>query len=228
MAVPAVPLLKGTRLMAFGDSFTAGEVLDALSVRVVSDAKSYPTQLRTLLQARYVAQTVFVQNDGVPGEGLIGSGGARSADTRSRYVAALAQEHPDAVLLLEGVNDLPSSEISTDQIAGVLSQMVQEAYAANVKTVYLATEPPQIAGLLRAAGAARVPELNDRIRTVAVQQHATLVDLYSAMIGDVNNLINSDDGLHPYPAGYVVIAQTFFAAIKSNFEQAASLALTHR
>ena len=39
------------------------------------------------------------------------------------------------------------------------------------------------------------------------------------MIGSVNTLINTDDGLHPLPAGYVVMAETFFTAIKSTFEQ---------
>lgn len=228
VTVLGVPLLTGTRFMAFGDSFTAGEVLDALSARVVSEAKSYPTQLRSLLLTRYVSQDIVVRNDGEPGEVLMSDLGYRSEETRLRYTRALTLEHPDAVLLLEGVNDLSSDGITTDQIAGVLGQMVQEAYAANVKVVYLATEPPQIPGRLRSAHASRVPDLNAKIRVVATQQHATLVDLYPAMIGNVNNLINSDDGLHPYPAGYAVIAETFFTAIKSNFEQVASSSLTHR
>ena len=43
------------------------------------------------------------------------------------------------------------------------------------------------------------------------------------MIGNVTGLINGDDGLHPLPAGYQVMAQTFFDAIKSSFEKATAL-----
>jgi lysophospholipase L1-like esterase len=210
--------------MAFGDSMTAGEVLNATRVKVVNAALSYPTQLRSLLLARYVSQSVVVTNEGVPGEGLLDAYGARNDATRLRYGAAVSADLPDAVLLLEGVNDLGGGQEPQieQQIASVLGAMVDEAYAAGVKTVFLATEPPMIPGLLRSQNAARVPVLNALIRTTATQHRAVLVDLYAAMIGNVNALINSDDGLHPYPAGYLVMAQTFFTAIQSNFELSAA------
>ena len=62
-----------------------------------------------------------------------------------------------------------------------------------------------------------VDALNDSVRGLADREGATLVDIYAAMIGDLS-LIGPDD-LHPTAQGHVVMAQTFFTAIKSNFEQ---------
>lgn len=232
ITVQSIPLLKGTNFVAFGDSFTAGEVLSALRKTVVTPEKSYPTQLLAMLTSRYAAQLLTVPNYGLGGEELldVDPAGAfvRKDETARRFRSSIVQERPDALLLLEGINDLNNAAISPESIAGILGQMVQEAYAGGVKVVYLATEPPQIPGHSNSGQAARVPALNAQIRAVAAQQGATLVDLYAAMIGDVNNLINPEDGLHPYPAGYVVMAQTFFTAIKGNFEQSGSLTTTQR
>lgn len=217
--VNAIPVLQGTKILAFGDSITAGEVLNAARFTVVDSTRSYPTLLQSLLLARYTSQIPVVTNRGQSGELLMHPEGYRSDDTRIRFNSELTINRPDAVLLLEGVNDLNSVAITSEQIAEVLRLMVREALAAGAKKVYLSTLTPQIPGKLRSSQAARVPGLNTLIKAVAAQEGATLVDIYAAMIGDVNNLINNDDGLHPYPAGYAVMAQTFFEALKGNFEQ---------
>lgn len=230
--VDAVPVLKGTTFLAFGDSFTEGEVLSALRVTVVDRNRSYPMDLQHLLDARYTAQIPIVDNRGLSGHIVLDHDpltGAviRNADERERYTSALAELRPDAVLLLEGVNDLNQGQSTTD-IANVLATMVREAYAAGAKAVYLATQPPEIPGKSNSGQAEQLPDFNNKIRAAAAREGATLVDLYAAMIGDAANLINPEDGLHPYPAGYVVMAQTFFAAIKSNFEQSSIAAVQKR
>lgn len=231
VTVTAAPLLKGTRFMAFGDSFTAGEILDASRVKVVNAAKSYPTQLYNLLVARYTAQPITMSNRGESGELLTyraDDGSAqRSEETRLRYGSALTVDKPDAVLLLEGVNDLNTAN-TDDDIVAVLGQMVREAYGAGAKAVFVATLPPQIPGLLRSGNAARVPGFNAKVKAMAAAENATPVDVYAAMIGNVSALINSEDGLHPLPAGYVVMAETFFAAIRQTFEAPASVTTVRR
>ena len=136
-----------------------------------------------------------------------------------RYGSALTVEKPDAVLLLEGVNDFNVVGVSDDDIVAVLQRMVREARSAGAQAVFVATLPPQIPGLLRSGNAARVAPFNTKLKAMAAAENATTVDVYAAMIGSVNTLINTDDGLHPLPAGYVVMAETFFTAIKSTFEQ---------
>jgi lysophospholipase L1-like esterase len=44
-----------------------------------------------------------------------------------------------------------------------------------------------------------------------------LVDVYAAWVHDPNRY-NSADGRHPNAAGYRLIAETFFAAIRAEFE----------
>ena len=219
VTVSAIPVLTGAKFLAFGDSLTAGEVLNALQRTIVDSTRAYPAVLQSLLLARYTSQLPTVVNAGQSGEVLMNPDGFRSEETRLRYGSALTVNKADAVLLLEGVNDFNSAGITDDQIAGVLANMVDEAFAANAKQVYLATLPPQIPGKLRSANYARVPTLNTLIKAVATQHGATLVDLYAAMIGDVSNLINGDDGLHPLTASYQMMAQTYYTAIRGNFEK---------
>jgi hypothetical protein len=59
--------------------------------------------------------------------------------------------------------------------------------------------------------------LNDRIRTLAPQEGAVLVDVYRDFNGDVDRLIGSD-GLHPSAAGYQRMAESFVAAIRTKLE----------
>lgn len=223
VVVNAIPTLKGTKFLAFGDSMTSGEILNAFRSTIVDATRAYPALLQTALTARYTAQSVSVVNDGASGETLF-KDGERYDLTKQRFNLSLVVNRPDVLMLLEGVNDLNNGDIPNADIASVLGTMVDEAYAAGVKQVYLATLPPQIPGKLRSPNAARVPDLNTRIILTAVAKRATPVDLYGAMNSDLANMINGDDGLHPLPAGYAMMAQTFLTAIKGNFEQTTATA----
>ena len=85
--------------MAFGDSLTEGQVSPAptLLMRLVSP-QAYPGRLQAMLAERYTDQRPVVSNQGV--------GGERAEDGVSRFVRAIRNENPEAVLLLEGINDI--------------------------------------------------------------------------------------------------------------------------
>ena len=85
--------------MAFGDSLTEGQVSPAptLLMRLVSP-QAYPGRLQAMLVERYTAQTPVVINQGMSGE--------RAEDGASRFVRAIRNDNPEAVLLLEGINDI--------------------------------------------------------------------------------------------------------------------------
>jgi lysophospholipase L1-like esterase len=55
------------------------------------------------------------------------------------------------------------------------------------------------------------------MRSIAAQQGATLVDLYSALVGNVTLYIGID-GLHPNEIGYQKMAETFSNAIVATLE----------
>jgi len=66
-----------------------------------------------------------------------------------------------------------------------------------------------------------VVEYNTALKIVAGQEGVPLVDGYRAFNGDVTTLIDCD-GVHPTAAGYDVIAETFFKAIKQTLEVSAT------
>ncbi|HNV02878.1 MAG TPA: GDSL-type esterase/lipase family protein [Vicinamibacterales bacterium] len=210
--------LSVTTFMAYGDSITWGKKSDP--VAFVSDMEpendySYPNVLRRLLAAGYPGQQFTVLNEGKPGEAV--------AAGLSRLPGELALGAPDVLLLLDGANDLLGSpgSATTEYIAGQLRQMVRTAKALRPGiAVLLANFPPQWHGSVpydRGAGAEFVPELNQRIASLAAAEGATLVDLYGPLSADIKRYIGAD-GLHPTEAGFALMAETFYAAIRRTFE----------
>ncbi|HUL72561.1 MAG TPA: SGNH/GDSL hydrolase family protein, partial [Vicinamibacterales bacterium] len=218
-------MLKGTRFLAFGDSLTAGEVAPAPGLLEYRPDLSYPTVLQQLLAQRYTSQTISMTNCGVYGNlatddedrlrSVLANGGPCNDHNAPGSVSRLAAAHFDALLLLEGTNDINalSPKLTIDDIVEALRTDLRHARSAGVLQVFLATLPPEFA-----LGGDNVPVLNDRIRALAASEGAVLVDIYAALGGQSSTLIGVG-GVHPTAQGYQVMAQTFFDAIRANFEQ---------
>ena len=229
VTVTAPPMIAVTRLMAFGDSITKGEDGTSLTASAVSrytpsqilpTPQTYPGVLQTLLSTRYTAQMPTLDNQGCSGEGVTGD------DSFCGYSSALARFNSftstrvyGAVLLMEGTNDLYQQKDSSNigRTVANLAQMVINA-RSNGARVFLASVPPidPNGSRGRMYGNQLVPLLNSGIQNVAAGQGATFVDVNGAFN---NNLaLLGPDGLHPSPAGYTLIANTFFTAIKATLE----------
>jgi len=220
VTVVQAPQLSRTKFLAFGDSFTEGEVTVpsaspmhapyAIILRIVPEA-AYPTRLSTLLIGRYATQanTISVANAGRSGEWA--EEGAR------RLPGVMANGRPDALLLLEGVNELAAlGPPGISRAAAALDTMAKEGRNRGAR-VFMATLPPSRPTGPRAVAIATVVALNDRIRATAAGEGAVLVDLYSALSSDVPRYIGID-GLHPTEAGYLRMAEVFFEAIRATLE----------
>lgn len=217
VTVTVPPRLSRTSFLAFGDSITAGEVTvpvgtalstgDAAYKQVLVPAAAYPTVLDGLLDARYLAQTPTVTNAGKPGE--------TTSAGLARFRALLASDRPEALLLLDGHNDLGSTTQALEGYNALVS-IVRESKAAGVR-VFVATLVPSIAGRQRSQPQGLLLQYNDAVRTMAAAEGVVLVDLYTAMLPEVNTLIGVD-GLHPNEAGYARMASLFLAAIRANLE----------
>jgi hypothetical protein len=135
----------------------------------------------------------------------------------------MATRQYDAVLLMEGANDLLNEDsVQMLAAANAMQFMVRDAKSRGLK-VLLATLPPQDpSGFRGREGAALVAPYNNALATVAANESIPLVDVYQAFGANFSGLIDSD-GLHPTPAGYQKIADTFFAAIKQNLEAGPSV-----
>jgi lysophospholipase L1-like esterase len=211
--VTAAPRLRLTRFMAFGDSLTAGEIVvpggDDTETRPNPDA-AYPAVLARLLSARYTMQTITVVNRGKPAE--------QAERALGRFVDDFLTNSPEAVILLEGVNDIIAAEttaLGIDTAERGVSALAADARNRHVR-VFIVNLPPTKAGRRRVP-LSTIQAFNDRLRVVARGEGALLIDVFSALLPDVDAMVGSD-GLHLTEAGYRRVGETVFAAIRDDLE----------
>jgi lysophospholipase L1-like esterase len=230
VTVRLAPKLAGTRFLAFGDSITAGEngmqSPPGSGVFFIDPVNNYPTLLAARLRDRYIGQasSIVVTNDGRPLETAVGG--------QERLVDALVAYQPDVLLLLEGVNDVNTGgEISAEDTADALAADITQAYRRGAQLVILSTLLPESTDACQSGVPCRalnpdgIPDVNERIRSVAESYHAVLVDAYAAFQPSPEALLGPD-GLHPNAEGSKVLADLFFDAIMANFETTPTIGLT--
>jgi lysophospholipase L1-like esterase len=204
---PPPPRLGVHRILAFGDSMTAGTTSPPLSAwRLTAGlSQSYPFKLFDMLGARYTADEVLVFNAGQPGE--------RASEAPDRFARMIRESTPEVVLIMDGANDLLGGA-NVSATVGAVDWLVRDALHRGVK-VMLATLPPQRASGRRGFAAPVLAAYNEEIRRVATKNNVILVDLFTqvplSMIGE--------DGLHPTEEGYQRIAEIFREAIAREYEQ---------
>jgi lysophospholipase L1-like esterase len=236
VAVTRTPLLKVTQFVAFGDSITAGvlatdcglstgnscaitttmsaaqrrALMQHLFENLEVSTAAYPRVLQTLLAQRYTAQSITIANQGLPGEQV--------SDGKTRLSGTLTTGS-QVLLLMEGANDINQGR-AVDAIAEDLRSMIRAGQARGM-TVFLGTLLPQRQRGCRAYdfcdGVEDTALLDARLRVVAQNEGATLVDLYPAFAGQTDTLLGID-GLHPNELGYQKMAEVFFNAITQQLE----------
>ncbi|MCC7007324.1 MAG: HYR domain-containing protein [Acidobacteria bacterium] len=218
VTVKLAPKLKGVRFLAFGDSITSGETGEPSGYRVMvfRPEDSYPSLLQNALRSRYALQTPVVVNAGLGGE-FVTCPPERASCSSGRLVSEIRSQHPDALLMMQGTNDL-GAQIAPELVSDALRDNVRRAFDEGVGAVFIATVTPQVPGRFRAfAAPGSIETLNERIRGWAAAEHAVLVDTYAAVAPMKETLIGTD-GLHTTVAGNQVLADTFLAAIAASYE----------
>jgi lysophospholipase L1-like esterase len=240
--LPPAPRLTASRILAFGDSITAGEVPvpgEFLAPqRFIMPDLSYPADLTSLLKQRYTAQGASLVNafsvsataencdvrPALPvGTSLtvINAGclGAKATDslTAPRLSADLATYQPDVVLLLIGANDISvtTGPSSVDAAISAVADLMRAARFAGAR-VLVGNLLPMVAGRVNSTNAPLVDQFNQRLATV-VSPPDSLVDLHGDIAQDTADWI-SYDGLHPTIAGYQEVANVWFRSLQSQFE----------
>jgi lysophospholipase L1-like esterase len=212
--VSLIPRLKGTKIVAFGDSITAGVVSAPASTALRIDyPDSYPSVLRQLLQARYTSQSIVMINEGLPGEQVLGTGSASNGEERIERLTL--QYRPDVLIILEGVNGLSAG--NAGDIGEGLRRGVRRARMTGVPLILVSTILPGVPGRPKAPDPAAVEILNADIRGWAGSEGAILVDMF-AQVNPQKELLIGQDGLHPTVAGYTRMAEVFRDVIQSSFE----------
>lgn len=212
VTVAAPPRLRFTRIMAFGDSITQGQTIlsnDPYDLFAPPET-AYPTVLSQLLSARYTDQTITVFNRGLPGE--------QASRALSRFIATYISDAPDVVVLQEGYNDFKQADSDVVGIANAergISELAGEARRRGAR-VFICTLAPGRPGRIQIPNSA-LEFINERLRVIARNEGAVLVDTYSVLLPDVNANVTID-GLHLTPLGYRRVAETVFAAIRADLE----------
>lgn len=213
--------LSATKFVAFGDSVTEGQNGRlAGGMRVVDVPNAYPTKLQSLFDYEFPGQGIVVVNRG--------EGGVSLEDGVKHLPGILSSEHPDALLLLDGYNDLgacppgkagsASCAMAVQVVVNKLRECIQIArdprFGVRYVFVSTLTPPGPVSGpndRRRDAGA--IAETNARLRPMVPAEGAILVDPYPQFLGHEAEYIDID-GLHLRPAGNDVVARMFFSAIK--------------
>lgn len=204
---PAVPRIGKLRYLAFGDSLTEGVVSAPHTQTLVTTPHAYPARLAEALRGRYRAQPdIVVFNEGQAGEFAL--------DGKVRLPDAIRAHAPEVLLLLEGANDINLlGERGITRVVVALEDMIKDAHRRGL-VVFVGTLPRQREGGRSAGGVDVVEELNGEIRKTALEEGATVVDVYNQL--DLS--LVGEDGLHLTEAGYVRLAEIFAAAIRQAFE----------
>jgi len=202
-------MLAKTRLLAFGDSITAGTVSPALTF--LDNPDSYPYKLEGLLRERYPAQEIVVLNRGL--------GGERLQSGAARLPGVLDADRPDVLLLLEGI--ISVRQIPTATNVRHLRTMISAARDRGIDVI-IATVMPVGAGLeAKQPGInAAVVRLNVEIGNLAHEfALGDPVDLYGLF--NASPFLIGRDNLHPTAEGFTRIAEEFNQAVISRYDKRA-------
>jgi len=209
-------------IMPLGDSITEGYASTATFAQ-----GGYRCPLYSLLEGAKV-QFTFVGDSASLEPGVVtacpdvnweGHGGYDIASIQGFEDAdgSVTTYKPDFILVLGGTNDVAQGEPTS--VSWQLTNLLSDLFAKDPNAwIIISTIPPMnpsapSAPSEEASWAPLVPQANAQIRAVAAQfSRTTLVDFYSAAVGNVSANIGTD-GVHPTVTGYGILANLWSKAI---------------
>lgn len=165
-----------------------------------------------------------------------GIGGHSSAMILRRYQRDVLAQKPDLIILLAGTNDSINSyaAVSPDVFKQNLLKLIDLTQAKGIKMLLLEIPPAYEAYLRKRhkkgffnkkSAKERVQRINSIIANIAKNKKISLVKIHDLLlpVSDkanclIRNRANSkvEDGVHPTPQGYKVIAKAVYHAIQTN------------
>jgi len=190
-----------TIIAAIGDSntFGAGVFFDDMR------NNAYPARLEALLGRDHQ-----VLNYGLSGRTLLDSGDMPFTD--NAFFAHSHEVAPDTVLIMLGTNDSKPKNWNAARYEQDLTDFV-DSYSAlrNSPTIYLLTPPAAYENGAGIDPGVISDQIVPIIRRVARAHDAEVIDVHAATEGQPELF---PDGVHPNAAGYAIIAETVFAALR--------------
>lgn len=195
LAVAAAPGARAEppiRLVAFGDSLTAGLGLPS--------SKSFPAQLSRALAAK--GYTVDIENAGVSGD--------TSAAGLKRFDWAVP-DGTEAVILELGANDMLRG-IDPEQAKANLDKLLAKLKSRNIDVLLTGMKAPENWG-------AKYAEKFNVIYDDLAREHDVI--LYPFFLDGVamDNKLNQADGMHPSAKGVGVIVERMLPSVEQLIER---------
>ncbi|WP_286068960.1 SGNH/GDSL hydrolase family protein [Stenotrophomonas sp. 57] len=170
-----------------------------------------------------------------PGKGWLNRGisGQTTAQMLVRFPQDVLALKPQVVVILAGTNDIAGNTGPSTQamIEDNLHAMVDLARAHGIGVVLASVLPvseyPWMPGITPAP---KVRALNTALKRYAEAKQLVYLDYHAPMANAAGGLDPqlAEDGVHPTPKGYAVMAPLAEAAVKRALDQAGSSATTRR
>jgi lysophospholipase L1-like esterase len=164
--------------------------------------------------------------DSFPGKPYINRGisGQTSPQMLVRFRQDVIDLKPRVVIILAGTNDIMENTgaMTIEQSGENIASMADLATANNIRVVLCSVLPSsEFVWSPELQPAPRIVELNKWIKQYAAEKGYVYVDYYSAMKDESGGLppALSDDGVHPLPTGFAIMAPLAQAGIEKALER---------
>ena len=183
--------------VAFGDSLTAGDG--------VSSSQAWPARLQALLEGHFGGAVVRNR----------GASGTNTFEALERFQRNIDANEPAYTLILYGTNDWNDPVCQDDPGCYTVDNLrtVVRRVKALRSLPFIATLPPVNPALAPAGRNDWVAAVNDRIRAMAREEGAFLVDLHATFLRQPSLPPLYLDHVHFNPAGHDLASTAWFEAI---------------
>lgn len=141
-----------------------------------------------------------------------GVSGETTGSMLKRYASDVIDQHPQAVVILAGTNDIAQKDgvfVTAEQISSNIFLMAKMAQSAGIKVV--------LCSLLPSSGYGLIPALNTIIEEWAVNNNCEYVDYYSMFVqadGSLDPKFTTDN-CHLVAEGYYIMEQAIMPILES-------------
>lgn len=164
--------------------------------------------------------------DYFPGKTYINRGisGQTTPQMLVRFHQDVIALHPKVVIILAGTNDIAGNTgpMTLEDIEGNYASMAELAEANKVQVIFSSVTPvndyaPDAKDFFSLRPPEKILELNHWLKSYCAVHNLVYLNYFSAMVDEKGLLKRnlSEDGLHPNPAGYRVMAPLASQAIES-------------
>ena len=167
---------------------------------------------------------IWKLEDYFPGKPYLnrGIGGQPTPQMLVRFRQDVIDLHPKVAVILAGTNDIAGNTgpMKLETIESNYSSLAELARAHNIRVVFSSVLPvhnytPKSQDFFAQRSPEKILALNRWLKDYCVANSVTYLDYFTLMVDDKGLLKRdlADDGLHPNPAGYKIMAPMAEAAI---------------